>query len=392
MTTVALPGRCRPTGGPAIAAIFGSALVGLAIVSFQSEWASFTRPPDVAVAVDIVGGVLSIVLLFAVRRAPVRLALVLSALLTVSAAATPAAGTATLWVAQRRRLPVAIGVAAAGVLGHVIRAFWRPTPDRPFGLWLVVVAASYAALVGWGAQNQARRALVQSLEERARRAEEEQAHRLAEARRGERTKIAREMHDVLAHRLSLLAAYAGALEFRPDAPPEELARASGVIRAGAHEALEELREVIGVLRDDPTDEERDRPQPTLTDLPRLLAESRAAGTPVRLDDRLADPGTVPDVLGRTVYRVVQEALTNARKHAPGREVTVLLAGEPGRRLLVVVTNPTSGSSATAHQDRVPGSGSGLVGLRERVTLAGGRMDTKAGRGRFRLWAVLPWPG
>ena len=220
-------------------------------------------------------------------------------------------------------------------------------------LWLVVIAASYAALVGWGAQNQARRALVQSLEDRARRAEEEQAHRLAEARRAERTKIAREMHDVLAHRLSLLAAYAGALEFRPDAPPEELARAAGVIRDGAHQALEELREVIGVLRDDPADEEPDRPQPTLADLPRLLAESRAAGTPVRLDDRLADAGTVPDVLGRTVYRVVQEALTNARKHAPGREVTVLLAGQPGRRLLVVVTNPTARSSATAHR---PGPG------------------------------------
>ena len=65
-----------------------------------------------------------------------------------------------MWVAQRRRLPVAAGVAAAGVLGHLVRAFWRPTPDRPFGLWVVVVAASYAALVGWGAQSQARRALV----------------------------------------------------------------------------------------------------------------------------------------------------------------------------------------------------------------------------------------
>jgi signal transduction histidine kinase len=164
-----------------------------------------------------------------------------------------------------------------------------------------------------------------------------------------------------------------------------------VIRTGAHEALEELREVIGVLRDEPTEQEPDRPQPTLADLPRLLAETRAAGTPVRLDDRLAEPGTVPDVLGRTVYRVVQEALTNARKHAAGQEVTVLLAGEAGRRLLVVVTNPT-GRSAVLDPGRVPGSGSGLVGLRERVTLAGGRLDAKAGRGRFRLWAVLPWPG
>jgi signal transduction histidine kinase len=389
MTTFALSRHPRWTRSLA-AALSGSALVGLGAAAFQGEWASFGPVPDVAVAVDLVAGVLSFVLLFAVRQAPVRVALVMAALLTVSASATPAAGTAALWVAQRRRLPVSIAVAAAGVLGHVIRALWRPNPDRPFGLWVVVVAVSYAALVGWGAQTQARRALVASLEERARRAEEDQAHRIDEARRGERTKIAREMHDVLAHRLTLLAAYAGALEFRPDAPPEELARAGGVIRDGAHQALEELREVIGVLREDPTDEERDRPQPTLTDLPRLLDEARAAGTPVRLDDRLADAGTVPDVLGRTVYRVVQEGLTNVRKHAPGQEATVLLGGRRGRNLLVVVMNRTGPTAADP--DRIPGSGSGLVGLRERVQLAGGRLETKTGHGRFRLWAVLPWPG
>jgi signal transduction histidine kinase len=382
--------RPRWTAGPVAAAVSGSALVSLGWVAVQAEWASFGRPPNAAVVIDVVAGVLSLVLLFGVRRAPVRVALVLSALLTVSSATTPAAGTATLWVAQRRRLPVAIGVAAAGVLGHLVRAFWRPTPDRPFGLWAIVVAASYAALVGWGAQSRARRALVASLEERARRAEEDQAHQIAEARMAERTKIAREMHDVLAHRLTLLAAYAGALEFRPDAPPAELARAGGVIRDGAHQALDELREVIGVLRDDPTDEERDRPQPTLTDLPRLLEEARVAGTPVRLENRLRDAGTVPDVLGRTVYRVVQEALTNVRKHASGQEATVLLGGRRGRDLVVVVTNPTG--SAETEPGRIPGSGSGLVGLRERVQLAGGRLETRSGHGRFRLWAVLPWPG
>ena len=389
MSTIALSRRRHCSGGSTIAAVTGSALVALGIVAVQGEWSSFGPWPSLAAVVDIVAGVLSIVLLLAVRHSPVRIALVLSALLTVSAAATPAAGTAALWVAQRRRLPVAIGVALAGVAGHVIRAAWRPTPDRSMVLWTIVVAASYAALVGWGAQNQARRALVESLEDRARRAEEDQAHRVAEARRGERTKIAREMHDVLAHRLSLLAAYAGALEFRPDAPPAELARAAGVIRDGAHQALEELREVIGVLRDDPAEPESDRPQPTLSDLPRLLDEARAAGTPVRLDDRRADAGTVPDVLGRTVYRVVQEGLTNVRKHAPGQEATVLLGGRRGRNLLVVVINRTG--PATGEPGRIPGSGSGLVGLRERVQLAGGRLDAKSGHGRFRLWAVLPWP-
>ena len=373
MSTLALSRRRRCTGGPTIAAVSGSALVALGIVSVQSEWASFGPWPSLAAVVDIVAGLLSIVLLFAVRHSPVRIALLLSALLTVSAAATPAAGTATLWVAQRRRLPVAIGVALAGVAGHLIRAAWRPTPDRSMVLWTVVIAASYAALVGWGAQNQAKRALVASLEDRAQRAEEDQAHRIAEARRAERTKIAREMHDVLAHRLSLLAAYAGALEFRPDAPPAELARAAGVIRDGAHQALEELREVIGVLREDPAEQESDRPQPTLSDLPRLLDEARAAGTPVRLDDRLADPGTVPDVLGRTVYRVVQEGLTNVRKHAPGQEATVLLGGRRGRNLLVVVLN------RTARRHRRPGPDPGQRQRARRPAGAGPAGRRPAGR-------------
>ncbi len=384
MSTAALtpgPSRRALTGG-----VLSSALVALAYGSLQNEFGSFDGRAVVLLVLDVLVGVAGTVALPLVRRGPVRLALALSALLAVSATLTPAAGTAMLWVAQRRRLPVAVGVAAVAVAGHTARGLWRPEPDRPLGLWLLVILASYAALVGWGAQSRARRALVDSLRDRARRAEDEQANRIAEARRGERTKIAREMHDVLAHRLSLLAAYAGALEFRPDAPPAELARAAGVVRTGAHQALEELREVIGLLRDDPAEEERDRPQPTLADLPRLLEETRASGTAVRLDDRLADPGTVPDVLGRTVYRVVQEALTNARKHAAGQLVTVLLAGQPGRRLLVVVTNPVVAPAA----NRVPGSGTGLVGLRERVQLAGGRLDTKSGHSRFRLWAVLPW--
>ena len=94
----------------------------------------------------------------------------------------------------------------------------------------------------------ARRQLVVSLRDRAERAEAEQQLRVAQARQLERTRIAREMHDVLAHRISLLSLHAGALEFRPDAPPEEVARAAGVIRASAHAALQDLREVIGVLR------------------------------------------------------------------------------------------------------------------------------------------------
>ncbi len=100
----------------------------------------------------------------------------------------------------------------------------------------------------WGMFVRARRQLVHSLRERARRAEAEQQLRVEQARHHERERIAREMHDVLAHRISLLSLHAGALEFRPDAPAVEVAKAAGVIRDSAHQALQDLREVIGVLR------------------------------------------------------------------------------------------------------------------------------------------------
>jgi signal transduction histidine kinase len=194
---------------------------------------------------------------------------------------------------------------------------------------------------------------------------------------------------VLAHRLSLLATYAGALEYRPDAPPAQLARAAEVIRDGAHQALDELREVIGLLRDDSAavSDGDPRPQPTLSDLPRLIRESRDAGMRVDVDHRIADPSAVPAAVGRTAYRVVQEGLTNARRHAGGQPVHLVVAGSAGAELIVDIRNPVP--------DRSPphtAGGSGLVGLLERVRLTGGHLahEVTAG-GEFRLRATLPWP-
>jgi signal transduction histidine kinase len=278
----------------------------------------------------------------------------------------------------------------------------------------VLVIVAEAALVGWGQLSRARYALLDSLRERASRAEAEQARRVAEARAAERASIAREMHDVLAHRLSLLATYAGALEYRPDAPPEQLARAAGVVRASTHQALDELREVISVLRDD-DNTAGVRPQPGLSDLDRLIAETRDAGTPVDLADRISRPLDLPGALGRTAYRVVQEGLTNARRHAPGRPVRLLLDGRPGDRLLVELTNtvgpdtsaepatPTGNATldeaapaghATTGQPPLNGSGTGtgLIGLTERARLTGGELDHGiSADGRFRLRVRLPWP-
>ncbi len=162
-----------------------------------------------------------------------------------------------------------------------------------------------------------------------------------------------------------------------------------MIRASAHQALQDLREVIGVLREEP-DGERDpeRPQPTLREVPALVEESRAAGAKVRLD-LTVDPAGVPALTGRTAYRIVQEGLTNARKHAPGAAVAVSIGGAAGDGLTVAVRNawPPPGGPAD-----LPGSGTGLVGLAERAALAGGRLEHGRRVDReFTLTAWLPWP-
>ena len=130
----------------------------------------------------------------------------------------------------------------------------------------------------------------------------------------------------LAAGLCLLSVHAGALEFRPDAPPAEIGRAAGVIRDSAHDALQDLREIIGVLRAPGEGDEGNRPQPTLVTLDALIEESRSAGMEVTLDNTVTDPAQAPAATGRTVYRIAQEALTNARKHAPGAPVRVTVAG------------------------------------------------------------------
>ena len=335
---------------------------------------------------DIAVGLVACALVPVLLRWPVPGALALAALAALSPAATPAATLGTLYVAQRRPLAIAVAAGGADVVAHLIRGLWRPNGSLPYAWWAVLVIAAGAALVGWGQGDRARQALLASLRERARRAEAEQASRVAEARVAERARIAREMHDVLAHRLSLLATYAGALEYRPDAPPEQLARAAGVVRAGVHQALDELREVITVLRDD-DDVDGKHPLPGLADLDGLIAETRDAGTAVDVTRRVTQPEDLPGGLGRTAYRVVQEGLTNARKHAPGRPVRVLLAGKPGGRLVVELANPVGPANPV-----INGSGTGLIGLTERVRLAGGEIDhTISADGEFVLRAWLPWP-
>lgn len=380
--------RSRP-GPPITAAV----IAGVAILNALTFFGEIQAEPAMGlVALDLMAGVLSCALVPVLLRWPVAGGLALSALAAVSPLGTPAATAGALVVAQRRRFAVAASFAGVGIAAHAVRGLWRPPGGLSFPWWLTLMVVGYAALLGWGALTQARQALVASLRERARRAEAEQGRRVAEARVLERARIAREMHDVLAHRLSLVATYAGALEYRPDAPPEQLSKAAGVVREGVRQALVELREVISVLRedegtgDDATDQ---RPQPVLADIPRLVEESRDAGEQVVLDNRTAEATPVPSVAGRAAYRVVQEGLTNARKHAAGQPVRVRLDGKPGTTLIIDIHNSMARDALT---EALPGSGSGLIGLTERVQLAGGRLDHEVtAAGEFHLHAWLPWP-
>jgi signal transduction histidine kinase len=367
-------------------------LSGVAAIGLLTALTIVGRMSDPAhhkwLGLDIVVGIVACGLMLGLRRHPIPTAIALAILAAVSPAATPPSTAATLTIALRFPLRTAAPVALFQATAHLVQGLLWPIGNLPF-LWFAVLDfAVHAALLGWGQWIQARQQLLSSLRERAQRAEAEQGRRVAEARTLERTRMAREMHDVLAHRLSLLATYAGALEYRPDSSPEKLAKAAGVIRTGVHQALDELREVISVLRDTEIDDlPGGRPQPTFDDLRALVEESRDAGTAISYDDRVTDATSLPPATGRTAYRIVQEGLTNARKHAAGHPVALTVAGRPGDGLRIELTNPASnGTSLT------PGSGTGLVGLTERVQLAGGTLDHgRVPGGGFRLEASLPWP-
>jgi signal transduction histidine kinase len=326
------------------------------------------------------------------RRWPVGFAATVIVFSVFSTAAASVALIALFTVAVYRRLAVAGLVAAGFALASIGSVLVRSDTAVPNWWQAVLGIACVAAVLAWGMFIRARRQLARTLRDRARRAESE---RIAEARRHERQRIAREMHDVLGHRISLLSLHAGALELRPDRPADEIARAAGMIRDNAHRALEDLRGVIGVLRadgagDDWADDAPGRPQPTLAELGELVDESRRAGTLVRLDCAVVDSAAVPVAIGRSAYRIVQEGLTNARKHAHGAEVSVDVHGNRGDGLTVELRNPypVDAAGTTA----LPGSGSGIIGLAERVGLAGGRLEHgRTPAGDFRLWAWLPWP-
>jgi signal transduction histidine kinase len=380
------PGARRSVRDWIVDAIVTLVALGIGLLVLQDTWG---QHGTIAKVVDIALGTASLGALWDRRRHPVGVAALVIPANAISGLAG-GAGLVVLFNAAircgRRDLAwITLGSLAASVVYALI--YSTSGPDFRDNVLISVLLLGFT--VGWGLFVRVRRDLVESLHERATRLESEGRLRAERARSAERERIAREMHDVLAHRLSLLSLHAGALEFRPGAPPEEIAATAGVVREAAAAALEELRDVVGVLREG-TDGETRRPQPTLADLPTLVEESRAAGMRIEaeLDLPVDDEDGGAAGVGRTAYRVVQEGLTNARKHAPGALVRVRVA-TAADELTVEVRNraPLRPVPAPA----LPGAGSGLIGLGERVELAGGALRTEvAGDGDFVLVATLPW--
>lgn len=313
--------------------------------------------------------------------------------LTVAATAL-SAGAVGAWIvcqgslAARRRWREILPTAALSVLTGQLQLMVEPDPRQAWNLaW---GALTTAVVVAVGMYVGARRDLAAARRDRAERAEREQALQVATARANERTRIAREMHDVLAHRLSLVTLHAGALAFRTDLTPAQTRETAGVIQANSQRALADLREILGLLRDTEhgIDATGHRPQPTLGDLNALLDDERAAGARITLRSDLADLDALPASTGRSAYRILQEGLTNARKHAPHAAVTVELSGRPGTGLDLAVRNPLP----VGYRRRDDGSGGfGLVGLAERAAAGHGRLEHGlTADGEFLIRAWLPW--
>jgi signal transduction histidine kinase len=335
---------------------------------------------------DLAVGAATLVLSFFRRRWPFSVGMVTALAGAVSASAAGPGTLASVSLATRRNLAQVVAVGVAGMVGAQV--FWMTQPraagSGPWWLDLGFALAFTIAMLVSGMYIGSRRELLWTLRDRAERAEAEQELRVQQARSTERARIAREMHDVLAHRISLVTMHAGALAYRTDLSPEEVHTTAGIIQAKSHEALDDLRQVLGVLRGQ-EDGGPSRPQPTFADLPALVEEAQESGMRVCYTATVA--GRVPEQVGRTTYRIVQEGLTNARKHAPGAAVEVTLSGSADEGVRISVRNP---ARAVRRLVDTPGAGLGLVGLAERAKLAGGRIETASHDGTFELRGWLPW--
>ncbi|WNM46429.1 sensor histidine kinase [Kitasatospora sp. CM 4170] len=242
----------------------------------------------------------------------------------------------------------------------------------------------------WGRLTRVRRAYLVELEDRAARLERERDAQAKVAVAAERARIARELHDVVAHNVSVMIVQADGAAYVLENSPQQAKEALGTIASTGRQALVEMRRLLGVLRTSDTNAEEYVPQPGVEELPELLDQVRTAGLPVDFATS-GTPRELPRGVELTVYRIVQEALTNVRKHG-GPDVHARVAVDFGERELAVLIED-DGRGTTDEQlagGGTDGLGHGLIGMRERVGMVSGSLDIgpRPGGG-FRIRAVLP---
>ena len=425
--------RAAARGGPWWWARWRSAAldVGLAVASALEcafEGVRFARDAGIPVAAGVVFGVLAGSALLVRRQWPI-------AVVLVSIAITPAQmgylmGIVGLYTLAASELPRRIigSLAGMSLVGMLIVMFVRVRQDMARGTWDLgdwfVPFAAITTAIGMtapplllGLYVGARRRLMESLRERADSLERElqllaeRAEERAEwARNEERTRIAREMHDVVAHRVSLMVVHAAALQAVARKDPEKAVKNAALVGDMGRQALTELREMLGVLRsgDGARRAERSVPLaavgvaaavaasravdegegPCLEELEELVGQSAAAGMVVDLSVE-GDVRSYAAEVEQTAYRVVQEALTNVHKHAAGAKTYVRLAHRVSEIAMQVENEPPP-EVASASSARLPSGGNGLVGMKERVTALGGVfVSGPTDAGGFRVSAVIP---
>jgi signal transduction histidine kinase len=325
------------------------------------------------------------------RRAPILViailgafTLVLSLLISPGGALTPA-HSGTVWAPYGTVLAAygpfyyrnrRTAFAAVGLLTLIVARVWDPSATAiTIGVFRTALGPLLALYFT------ARHEVVQALRDRAERAERERFLLAEQARADERTRLAGEMHDVVTHRVSLMVLQAGALQVT--APDEATRKAADELRAAGVQALDELRDLVGILHTGPEDDLA----PAAGALAPLAAESTAVGAPTELTQE-GDPALASPVVSRTVYRIVREALTNVRKHAPGASVQVRVSYADTQVRVSVHNSPAALPRASGLAET--GSGLGIANLRQRIELVHGTLLAgPAPDGGFRLEATLP---
>ncbi|MFD5200233.1 sensor histidine kinase [Streptomyces sp. NPDC058375] len=289
-----------------------------------------------------------------------------------------------LGLRETRRTVVAVwaATAAAGAVLHLI----APS-DRATGSALLLPILGAVVLV-IGAAVRERGEATRRLAEQETISEAERAQRtLLE----ERTRIARELHDVVAHHMSVITVQADSAPYRISGLPEPAREEFAAIAAAARESLGEMRRLLSVLRSDGTEGDR-APQPGLDRLQQLVEATVRAGLPVELSlaaELGSGRGEVPPAVDLSAYRIVQEALANVVRHAPGARTQVSVRASAGHLNVLVVNGPAPKPASPLES---AGTGHGLVGMRERVRLTGGTLDTgPLPDGGFRVAARMPLP-